>query len=112
MTENSTAKNKSDAEKTGSEEMSFADLFEMEENSSVSKVGDVIIGTVVGVVDDHVLVDIGDKIIKGFPEYANRLGEEGLINLEAIVDAFQYLYKQPRTGWSFEVDVRTSQEKW
>jgi NAD(P)-dependent dehydrogenase (short-subunit alcohol dehydrogenase family) len=63
----------------------------------------------------HVVIDGpigGDKIIKGFPEYANRLGEEGLINLEAIVDAFQYLYKQPRTGWSFEVDVRTSQEKW
>src|SRR5210317_1968470 len=61
MTENSTQKNASDAGKESSEEMSFADLFEMEENSSVSKVGDVIMGTVVGVVDDHVLVDIGDK---------------------------------------------------
>ncbi len=63
----------------------------------------------------HVVIDGpigGDKIIRGFPEYANRLGEEGLINLEGIVDAFQYLYKQPRTAWSFEVDVRTSQEKW
>jgi NAD(P)-dependent dehydrogenase (short-subunit alcohol dehydrogenase family) len=63
----------------------------------------------------HVVIDGpigGDKIIKGFPDYANRLGEEGLINLEGIVDAFQYLYKQPRNGWSFEVDVRTSQEKW
>jgi len=63
----------------------------------------------------HVVIDGpigGDKIIKGFPEYANRLGEEGLISLEGIVDAFQYLYKQPRTGWSFEVDVRTSQEQW
>jgi small subunit ribosomal protein S1 len=61
MTENSTQKNASDEGKNGSEEMSFADLFEMEENSSVSKVGDVIMGTIVGVVDDHVLVDIGDK---------------------------------------------------
>jgi NAD(P)-dependent dehydrogenase (short-subunit alcohol dehydrogenase family) len=63
----------------------------------------------------HVVIDGpigGDKIIKGFPGYATRLGEEGLINLEGIVDAFQYLYKQPRTAWSFEVDVRTSQEKW
>src|SRR5210317_1234518 len=57
MTENSTAKNGSE----GSEEMSFADLFEMDENSSVSKVGDVIMGTIVGIVDNHVLVDIGDK---------------------------------------------------
>jgi len=61
MTENSTQKNASDTGAKGSEEMSFADLFEMEENSSVSKVGDVIMGTVVGIVDDHVLVDIGDK---------------------------------------------------
>jgi NAD(P)-dependent dehydrogenase (short-subunit alcohol dehydrogenase family) len=63
----------------------------------------------------HVVIDGpigGDKIIKGFPEYANKLGEEGLINLEGIVDAYQYLYKQPRTAWSFEVDVRTSQERW
>ncbi len=61
MTENSSQKNAADAGKTENEEMSFADLFEMEENSSVSKVGDVIMGTIVGVVDDHVLVDIGDK---------------------------------------------------
>ena len=27
-------------------------------------------------------------------------------------DGFQFLYKQPRTAWSFEVDVRTLQEKW
>ncbi len=63
----------------------------------------------------HVVIDGpigGDKIIKGFPEYANKLGEQGLINLEGIVDAFQYLYKQPRSAWSFEVDVRTSQERW
>ena len=63
----------------------------------------------------HVVIDGpigGDKIVRGFPEYAARLGDEGLINLEGIVDAFQYLYKQPRSAWSFEVDVRTSQEKW
>jgi small subunit ribosomal protein S1 len=61
MTENSTEKNKTETDKKTTEEMSFADLFEMEENSAVSKVGDVIMGTVVGIVDDHVLVDIGDK---------------------------------------------------
>jgi len=61
MTKNSTQENAADAGMNDSEEMSFADLFEMEENSTVSKVGDVIMGTIVGVVDDHVLVDIGDK---------------------------------------------------
>jgi NAD(P)-dependent dehydrogenase (short-subunit alcohol dehydrogenase family) len=63
----------------------------------------------------HVVIDGaigGDKIIKRFPDLAAQRGEEGLINLEGIVDAYVYLYKQPRTAWSFEVDVRTSQEKW
>ena len=35
-----------------------------------------------------------------------------MINLGAIVDAYAYLYKQPKTGWSFEVDVRTAIENW
>ena len=63
----------------------------------------------------HVVIDGpigGEKVITSFPAYAEKLGEEGLINLEGIVDAYQYLYKQPRTAWSFEVDVRTSQEQW
>jgi small subunit ribosomal protein S1 len=61
MTENSTTNNGAEVSSTENEEMSFADLFEMDENSSVSKVGDVINGTVVGIVDNHVLIDIGDK---------------------------------------------------
>jgi len=43
------------------EELSFAELFEMEENSSVVNVGDVTTGTIIGVVDGYVLVDVGDK---------------------------------------------------
>ena len=75
MTENSSQKNAADVGKTENEEMSFADLFEMEENSSVSKVGDVIMGTIVGIVDDHVLVDIGDKAeaIYRFTNYTTKV---------------------------------------
>jgi len=61
MTENSTEKNEAEVGMEGSEEMSFADLFEQDEHSSVAKEGDVIMGTVVGIVDNHVMVDIGDK---------------------------------------------------
>jgi len=63
----------------------------------------------------HVVVDGpigGDKIQKRFPEYAEKLGDGGMISIDGIVDAFVYLYKQPRNAWSFEVDVRTSLEKW
>lgn len=63
----------------------------------------------------HVVVDGaigGDKIQKAFPEYAEQLGEDGMIAIEGIVDAFEFLYDQPKRAWSFEVDVRTALEKW
>lgn len=61
----------------------------------------------------HVVVDgaiAGDKIFRRFADAAGR--EDGLISIEAIVNAFTFLYSQPPRGWSFEVDVRTSREKW
>ena len=63
----------------------------------------------------HVVIDgpiNGDKITEGFPAYAERLGEGGLINLEQIAESFAYLYRQPPTAWTFELDLRTSQERW
>lgn len=68
-----------------------------------------------GVHVGHVVVDGpigGDKIMKRYPEYAKQLGEDGMISIDGIVDGFEYLYKQPRRAWSFEVDVRTSLENW
>ncbi len=61
----------------------------------------------------HVVVDGaigGEKIKKRFPDAAGR--EERLISIEGIVDAFVFLHQQPRRAWSFELDVRTSQESW
>ena len=63
----------------------------------------------------HVVVDGpigGEKIKAGFPEYAEQLGEHGMIGLEGIVDAFEFLANQPPNAWSFEVDLRTSRERW
>ncbi len=63
----------------------------------------------------HVVVDGpigGEKIKTGFPEYAEKLGNEGMISIQGIVDAYAYMFDQPRTAWSFEVDVRTSVERW
>ena len=63
----------------------------------------------------HVVIDgpiAGDKIIHGFPAYAEKLGEAGMIDIEGIVDGFAYLYGQPRRAWTFELDVRTADEKW
>ena len=63
----------------------------------------------------HVVIDgpiNGDKITQGFPAYAERLGEGGMINLEQIAESFAYLYRQQPTAWTFELDLRTSQERW
>ena len=54
----------------------------------------------------------GDKIQQRMPEYAERLGESGMVSLEAIVDAYEFLWRQPPGGWSFEVDLRTAIESW
>lgn len=63
----------------------------------------------------HVVVDgaiNGEKIATLVPQYAKQLGDDGMINIEGIVNGFAFLYNQPRNAWSFEIDVRTSKEKW
>ena len=68
-----------------------------------------------GVHVGHVVVDGpigGEKIQKLFPQYAEKLGDDGMISIEGIVDGYAYLYKQPANAWTFELDVRTSKEAW
>ena len=63
----------------------------------------------------HVIVDGpvgGEKIKTRFPERAEKLGEEGMISIQGIVDGYEFLYRQPTNAWSFEIDMRTSKEKW
>ena len=68
-----------------------------------------------GVHVGHIVVDGpigGEKIKTHFPEYAEKLGDQGMISIDGIVDGYEYLYNQPQRAWSFEIDVRTSVEKW
>jgi NAD(P)-dependent dehydrogenase (short-subunit alcohol dehydrogenase family) len=63
----------------------------------------------------HVIIDgtiAGDKIRNHAPEYAKKLGEAGMIDLQGIVDAYEFLYKQEKSAWSFELDIRTAIENW
>ncbi len=63
----------------------------------------------------HVIVDgtiDGDKIRERFPDYAASLGEAGMIDPDGIVDAYEFLYRQKRSAWTFELDLRTSIEDW
>ena len=60
MTDNRTQP-ASAADDNSFEEMSFAELFEQEENNTVINVGEVAMGAVVDLNSDAVLIDVGDK---------------------------------------------------
>jgi NAD(P)-dependent dehydrogenase (short-subunit alcohol dehydrogenase family) len=61
----------------------------------------------------HVIIDggiAGDKIIKGLPQFAQAMGDDGLVSLDGLADAYWYLYGQPRAAWTHELDLRTFKE--
>lgn len=68
-----------------------------------------------GVHVGHVVIDGaigGEKIRQAVPEYAEKLGDEGLISLDGLVDGYVFLYRQQPRAWTFELDMRTSKERW
>jgi len=63
----------------------------------------------------HVVIDggiDGDKLRKGRPEMVQRFGEDRLIDLEGLADAYWYLHQQPPRAWTFELDLRSKVEPW
>ncbi len=70
------------------EQLSFAELFEMEENSTVVAVGDVAIGTIIGAEDDYFLVDVGDKAESYISKSEFRLEEGQEVNVGDTFEVF------------------------
>ena len=63
----------------------------------------------------HVIIDgvvEGEKIRTRFPEYIDRLGEDGALRLEAIADAYMALHAQERSAWTQELDLRPFKENY
>jgi len=61
----------------------------------------------------HVIIDggiAGEKIKVGAPAFAQAMGDDGLVSLEGLAGAYWYLYAQPRTAWTHELDLRTFKE--
>ena len=61
----------------------------------------------------HVVVDggiAGDKIIQGIPQFAQAMGEDGLVSLDGLADAYWFLHTQHRAAWTHELDIRTFKE--
>ncbi len=70
------------------EELSFAELFEMEENNRVVNVGDVTTGTIIGIVDGYVQVDVGDKAESYIAKSEFQLEKGKEIQIGDIFDVF------------------------
>ena len=63
----------------------------------------------------HVVVDGGiggERLKTRAPEFAARMGEDGLIGLEGLAESYRFLYRQPRNAWTQELDLRTHKEQY
>ena len=61
----------------------------------------------------HIVIDggiMGEKVVTAYPKFAEMAGEDGLIGLTGIAEAYMYLYRQPRNAWTLELDLRTHKE--
>ncbi len=54
----------------------------------------------------------GDRVRQRRPELLESLNHDQLLDIDLIVDGFEYLYNQSARAWSFELDIRPSLEKW
>lgn len=63
----------------------------------------------------HVLIDgvvEGEKVRSRFPDYIEKLGEDGALRIEAIADAYMALHRQERSAWTQELDLRPYKEQY
>jgi hypothetical protein len=61
----------------------------------------------------HVIIDgmiDGDQLNTRFPELRERMGEDGMLGVDAIADAFWALHAQHRSAWTLELDLRPYKE--
>lgn len=63
----------------------------------------------------HVVIDgvvEGEKVRSRFPDYIEKLGEDGALRIEAIADAYMALHRQERSAWTQELDLRPYKEQY
>lgn len=61
----------------------------------------------------HVVIDggiDGDQLNQRFPQFKEQRGDDGMLDPDAIADAFWALYAQHRTAWTLELDLRPYKE--
>jgi NAD(P)-dependent dehydrogenase (short-subunit alcohol dehydrogenase family) len=52
------------------------------------------------------------RVSEHMPELVVSKGEDGLIDPKSIAAAMLWLHRQPRDGWTFELDMRPFKEPW
>ena len=61
----------------------------------------------------HVIIDggiEGDRLLSRMPDRAEKAGPDGLLKVDAIVENYWHLHRQPRSAWSHEIDLRPYKE--
>jgi len=61
----------------------------------------------------HVVIDgsiDGERIRTLAPDRAKAKGEDGLLAIDGIADMYWHIYRQPRSTWTLEVDLRPFKE--
>lgn len=61
----------------------------------------------------HVLIDggvDGERLRKAIPEMVDKLGSEGLLDVDSIAENYWHLYRQGRSAWTQELDLRPYRE--
>jgi NAD(P)-dependent dehydrogenase (short-subunit alcohol dehydrogenase family) len=61
----------------------------------------------------HVVIDggiDGDRLRRGRPQVIEERGEDGLLGIDAIAETYWHLYRQPRSAWAQEIDLRPYKE--
>jgi len=57
----------------------------------------------------HVVVDggiAGERLLTRVPGLAKQRGPDGMLNIDAIADAYWFMHHQQRSAWTLELDVR------
>ena len=61
----------------------------------------------------HVIIDggIDGERLRAFrPQTVTERGEDGMLNIDAIAQVYWQIYRQPRSAWTQEVDLRPFKE--
>jgi NAD(P)-dependent dehydrogenase (short-subunit alcohol dehydrogenase family) len=61
----------------------------------------------------HVVVDggiNGERLLRRAPDLIKERGEDGLLSIDAIAEAYWFIHKQERSAWTQELDLRPYKE--